>query len=78
MKVIKFGGSSLADDVQIRKVGDIIVSDPERRVVVVSAPGKGKNDPEKVTDMLIRTAETALAQGREAGRAELQKIIRCV
>ena len=75
MKVIKFGGSSLADDVQIRKVGDIIVSDPERRVVVVSAPGKGKNDPEKVTDMLIRTAETALAQGREAGRAELQKII---
>lgn len=75
MKVIKFGGSSLADDVQIRKVGDIIVSDPERRVVVVSAPGKGKNDPEKVTDMLIRTAETTLAQGREAGRAELQKII---
>ena len=53
MKVIKFGGSSLADDIQFRKVGAIVTSDPERRVVVVSAPGKGVNDPVKVTDMLI-------------------------
>ena len=54
MKVIKFGGSSLADDIQFRKVGKIITSDPARRVVVVSAPGKGINDPIKVTDMLMQ------------------------
>lgn len=76
MKVIKFGGSSLADDIQIKKVANVIVSDPERRVVVVSAPGKGINDPEKVTDMLIRVANVTLAQGVDAGRVELDKIIR--
>ncbi len=75
MKVIKFGGSSLADDIQFRKVGAIITSDPERRVVVVSAPGKGVNDPVKVTDMLIKTAETTLERGLDAGKVELQTII---
>ncbi|MBR7136981.1 MAG: aspartate kinase, partial [Clostridia bacterium] len=68
MKVIKFGGSSLADDIQFRKVGAIVTSDPERRVVVVSAPGKGINDPVKVTDMLIKTAETPLERGVDAGK----------
>lgn len=76
MKVIKFGGSSLADDIQIKKVANVIVSDPERRVVVVSAPGKGVHDPEKVTDMLIRVANVTLEQGAEAGRIELDHIIR--
>ncbi len=76
MKVIKFGGSSLADDIQIKKVANVIVSDPERRVVVVSAPGKGVHDPEKVTDMLIRVANVTLEQGVEAGRVELELIIR--
>lgn len=76
MKVIKFGGSSLADDIQIKKVANVIVSDPERRVVVVSAPGKGVHDPEKVTDMLIRVANVTLEQGAEAGRIELEHIIR--
>ena len=71
MKVIKFGGSSLADAVQIRKVCDIIISDPERRIVVVSAPGKGVNDPVKVTDMLISAANAALESGTEAGLAAL-------
>ena len=39
-KVVKFGGSSLADATQFQKVYNIIKSDPERRFVVPSAPGK--------------------------------------
>ena len=39
-KVVKFGGSSLANAEQFQKVGDIIRSDAERRYVVPSAPGK--------------------------------------
>ena len=40
VKVLKFGGSSVADPAQIRKIREIVESDPERRYVVVSAPGK--------------------------------------
>ena len=40
VKIVKFGGSSLADAHQFKKVGDIIKSDPDRRFVVPSAPGK--------------------------------------
>ena len=40
MKVVKFGGSSLASAEQFIKAGDIINSDKERRFVVPSAPGK--------------------------------------
>ena len=40
MKVVKFGGSSLASATQLEKVLNIVKSDPERRFVVVSAPGK--------------------------------------
>ncbi|MBP5312274.1 MAG: aspartate kinase [Clostridia bacterium] len=61
MKVIKFGGSSLADAVQIKKVCAIILSDPERRLVVVSAPGKRNSGDDKVTDLLIALAKAALA-----------------
>ena len=39
MKVTKFGGSSMADAGQYRKIRDILLADPERTVVVVSAPG---------------------------------------
>ena len=63
MKVIKFGGSSLADANQIKKVCDIILADDARRLVVVSAPGKRFSGDEKVTDMLIELAETALGDG---------------
>lgn len=52
LKVTKFGGSSMADAGQYRKVGDIILSDPHRRVVVVSAAGKRFNDDHKITDLL--------------------------
>ena len=52
LKVAKFGGSSMADAGQYRKVRDIIVSDPGRRVVVVSAAGKRNPDDHKLTDLL--------------------------
>ena len=52
MKVVKFGGSSMADAGQYRKIRDILRADPERRVVVVSAAGKRFKDDHKITDLL--------------------------
>ena len=52
LKVTKFGGSSMADAGQYRKVRDIVLSDPGRRVVVVSAAGKTATDLHKITDLL--------------------------
>ena len=59
MKVCKFGGSSLADAKQLNKVIDIVLADPARRIVVVSAPGKRHSGDTKVTDLLIALAKTA-------------------
>ena len=53
IKAVKFGGSSLADANQIRKAAAIIQSDPARRYVVVSAPGKRNARDVKVTDLLL-------------------------
>jgi aspartate kinase len=53
MKVCKFGGTSMASAEQIRKVCSIVTSDPDRRVVIVSAPGKRFDGDTKITDMLI-------------------------
>ncbi len=61
MKVCKFGGSSLADATQLNKVIDIVLADPARRIVVVSAPGKRDRGDTKVTDLLIALAKAALA-----------------
>ena len=52
LKVTKFGGSSMADAGQYRKIKDIIDSDRGRRVVVVSAAGKRDSDDHKITDLL--------------------------
>ena len=52
MTVCKFGGSSVADANQIRKVKAILDSDENRRIVVVSAPGKRSPEDEKITDLL--------------------------
>ena len=57
MKVAKFGGTSLADAGQILKVYDIVKADPDRRIIVVSAPGKRSKDDIKVTDLLIALAK---------------------
>ena len=52
LKVTKFGGSSMADAGQYRKVRDIILADPDRRVVIVSAAGKRNKNDHKITDLL--------------------------
>ncbi len=53
--VVKFGGSSLSDAAQFRKVRDIIRMDPRRCYVVPSAPGRRFPEDEKITDLLYRT-----------------------
>lgn len=58
-KVVKFGGSSLADAKQFKKVADIILADETRRFVVASAPGKRFVEDIKVTDMLYQCYEKA-------------------
>lgn len=73
MKIAKFGGSSLANAEQMRKVGRIIADDPDRRIVVVSAPGKRYSDDIKVTDLLIATAEARLVAN--VAEVELQAVM---
>ena len=73
MKIAKFGGSSLATAEQIKKVGQIIADDPDRRIVVVSAPGKRHSGDTKVTDLLIAVAEARL--GGATGEAELEAVL---
>ncbi|MBQ9272196.1 MAG: aspartate kinase [Mogibacterium sp.] len=53
IKALKFGGSSVADGIQLKKIKDIIGADPERRYVVVSAPGKRFDGDSKITDLLF-------------------------
>lgn len=53
--VAKFGGSSLSDSAQFKKVKDIIMSDKKRRYVVPSAPGKRNSTDYKITDLLYLT-----------------------
>lgn len=52
LRVAKFGGSSVADAIQIEKIGKIIKSSEDRRYIVVSAPGKRFDDDSKITDLL--------------------------
>ena len=72
IKVVKFGGSSLASAEQFAKVGKIIQADKERRYVVPSAPGKRNAKDTKVTDMLY--ACYALVEAEEDFRVPLMKI----
>lgn len=62
VKIVKFGGSSLATGEQFDKVVNIIRADPERQVIVTSAPGKRNKTDVKVTDLLIQYAQQVLAQ----------------
>ncbi len=52
IKVAKFGGSSVADGIQLTKTKQIIEQDPDRRYIVVSAPGKRFDGDNKITDLL--------------------------
>ena len=70
--VAKFGGTSVADAGQVRKISDIVRSDPARRFIVVSAPGKRFSDDIKVTDLLLDLYEKAKAG--EPFAAELRQI----
>lgn len=67
MIVCKFGGSSCANAVQIRKVCDIVLADADRKIVVVSAPGKRNPEDTKVTDLLI-TLGNAMVSGYDGNR----------
>lgn len=58
-KVVKFGGSSLADANQFKKVAEIIHADKTRRFVVASAPGKRFSEDTKITDMLYNCYDKA-------------------
>lgn len=64
VKVVKFGGSSLASAEQFRKVADIIHADEARKYVVPSAPGKRFSEDTKVTDMLYACYDRA-AKGKD-------------
>lgn len=52
IKVAKFGGSSVADVIQIKKTKEIILQDPDRKFIIVSAPGKRFEEDNKITDLL--------------------------
>lgn len=71
IKVVKFGGSSLASATQFAKVGNIIRADENRRYVVPSAPGKRNAKDTKVTDMLYQCY--ALAEADEDFRIPLKR-----
>jgi aspartate kinase len=73
MIVSKFGGTSLANAEQIKKVCKIITENPERKIIVVSAPGKRFKEDIKVTDLLINLAESKLF-GKDH-RIELEKLM---
>ena len=68
IKVCKFGGTSMADGITMLRVKSIIESDPARRYVVVSAPGKRFGGDIKVTDLLYETYDNVVVSG-ETGAA---------
>ena len=64
IKVVKFGGSSLASSQQFKKVGEIIHAEDSRKYIIPSAPGKRFSDDSKVTDMLYE-CYAAAAKGKD-------------
>lgn len=71
--VAKFGGSSLADACQIRKVQKIIEANCNRRYIIPSAPGKSELHTEKVTDMLYALQEAV--EQKKDHKAAYEKIV---
>ena len=72
IKVAKFGGSSLADAGQFRKVKAIVEKDPQRRYIIPSAPGRRNREDEKVTDLLYQCYAETVSGGDY--RSTLDKI----
>ena len=76
VKVVKFGGSSLADAEHFKQVAQIIKADPSRRYVVPSAPGKRFGSDIKVTDMLYKCYELIRERaGREIIEKQYSQIV---
>ena len=73
IKVVKFGGSSLASAEQFKKVGDIIRKDEARRYVIPSAPGKRTPKDTKVTDMLYHCYGQAILANDDDDCEEYQR-----
>ncbi|AEV94477.1 aspartate kinase domain protein [Pediococcus claussenii ATCC BAA-344] len=73
MKVVKFGGSSLADAEHYQEVIAILNADHERRIVVVSAPGKRSEKDTKVTDLLIKYATGTFMEARKALNSVIER-----
>ena len=67
IKVVKFGGTSMASAETIKKVCEIIKSDSERKYVIVSAPGKRSKEDKKVTDLLYACAHELNISGDISG-----------
>lgn len=81
LKVCKFGGTSVADGNVIKKIKNITESDPARRFIVVSAPGKRYSEDKKVTDMLYACHgaiddEKAFKKAFSAVRARFESIVK--
>ena len=74
IRVVKFGGSSLADATQFKKVAEIILADKRRRYAVPSAPGKRFKEDTKVTDMLYACYD--LAESENSGYEKIFKEIK--
>ena len=64
LKIAKFGGSSLANAAQMRKVKNIVLADKARRYIVPSAPGKRFKDDTKITDSLYKL-HAAVSEGKD-------------
>lgn len=60
LKVAKFGGSSVANAEQLKKVSQIIQEDRARKFIVVSAPGKRNDEDVKTTDLLLDLGQTVI------------------
>ena len=73
MKVVKFGGSSVSNAEQISKIINVVTADADRRIVVVSAPGKRHGADSKVTDLLIGLAEAVM--NGESFESDLMSVI---
>ncbi|MDO5546268.1 MAG: aspartate kinase [Eubacteriales bacterium] len=76
MITVKFGGTSLADAQRIRHAADIIRANPDRRFVVVSAPGKRFPEDTKITDHLIRFQASGDPRDFQPVEERFEEIIR--
>ncbi|MBF7017215.1 aspartate kinase [Staphylococcus durrellii] len=70
MKVAKFGGSSVSNAEQIKKVLQIVNSDADRKITIVSAPGKRHKSDVKTTDLLIRLYEKVIGNLNYSSKKE--------